>query len=280
MPHAAHHSTSLQASDIRKVVATFGNAPPSHERMRWLLETARPDVRYLVAHVVGRSTGPIARVCASVLAAAAARTGILEGEGRLPEGPIDDALYDGAGRLVISAAHQLGIARPDLGEAVRREIDVALALIAFAEAGLRVALLVEEGPPADLALTAVHADLVVLGETGTAEVERAFALVRDGSPVVSAPQDPATQRRIEDLATERAVPLLLGGRDFSFETGAATCDVTVAGEQYAELPIPDGVLPWQLATGIGAALGIAALGIRMREEWVHAGVAAMGASDR
>lgn len=270
----------MQASDIRAVVATFRDAAPSHERMRWLLETGRPDVRYLVGHVAGGSSAAIARVCAAVLGAAGARTGILEGEGRLPEGPIDDALYDRAGRLTISAAHQLGIVRPDLGEAVRREIDVGLALTAFAEANLRAALLVEEGPPADVALAAVHADVVLLGEVDADDVATCFALVRDGSPMVCAPQAEAARRRIEELATERAVPLLLGDRDFTFEAGAGACDVTVAGERYAALPLPSGMLPWQLATGIASALGVAALGIRMREEWIHAGVAAVGASDR
>lgn len=248
--------------------------------MRWLLETGRPDVRYLVGHVAGGSSAQIARVCAAVLGAAGAPTGTLEREGRLPEGPIDDALYDRAGRLTISAAHQLGIVRPDLGEAVRREIDVAIALTAFAEANLRVALLVEVGRPADVAFAAVHADVVLLGEVDADEVDACFALVRDGSPLVSAPQSDAVRKRIEDLAAERAVPLLLGDRDFTFEPDEGSCDVTVAGERYAALPLPAGMQPWQMATGIAAALGVAALGIRMREEWIHAGVAAVGASGR
>lgn len=248
--------------------------------MRWLLETGRPDVRYLVAHTVGRYSAQIARVCAAVLGAAGAPTGVLGKEGRSTEGPIDEALYERAGRLTISAAHQLGIVRPDLGEAVRREVDVALALTAFAEANLRVALLVEDGPPTDVALAAVHSDVVVLGVVDLAAVDDCFALVRDGSPVVCAPQAGAVRQRVEALATERAVPLLLGARDFTFDPREGSCDVTVAGERYAALPLPDGMEPWQLATGVAAALGVAALGVRMREEWIHAGVAAVAASAR
>ncbi len=247
--------------------------------MQALIDTNRPDVRYLVARVSGGSAERIARVCAAVLHAAGAPTGLLAREPLLPTGPLDDALYVRAGLLVLSGANQLGLNRPDLGEPSRREVDVALALTAFAEASLRVVLLVEEEPGSDPAMAVVAADLAVLGRLGAEEVTAAFTGIADGTPIVCAPQDAATRERVLALAKEHALPLLLGDREFSCEDGATTSDVVVAGQRYPALPRADDVAGWELATGIAAALGIGVLGVRMRDEWIVAGArAAAGAT--
>lgn len=249
-------------------------AGPARERMRALIDTNRPDVRYLVARVSGGSAERIARVCAAVLDAAGAPTGLLAREPSLPTGPFDDALYVRAGLLVLSGANQLGLNRPELGEPSRREVEVALALTAFAEASLRVVLLVEEEPGADPAMAVADADIAVLCRLDADGVTAAFSSIADGSPVVSAPQDAATRARVEALAQERALPLLLGDREFSHEDRETTSDVVVAGQRYASLPRAADVSGWELATGIAAALGIGALGVRMRDEWIVAGARA------
>lgn len=254
-------------------------AGPARERMRSLIATNRPDVRYLVARVSGGSAGRIARVCAAVLDAAGAPTGLLAGEPLLPTGPVDDALYVRASLLVLSGADQLGRGRPELGEPSRREVEIAIALTMFAEASLRVVVLVEEEPGLDQALAVVNADLVVLCHLVAPEVDAAFSGIADGTPVVSAPQDAATRERIETIVQERALPLLLGDREFSSEDRGTTTDVIIAGQRYASLPRAAGTTGWELATGVTAALGIGALGVRMRDEWVVAGArAAAGAT--
>lgn len=254
---------------------------PARDRMRALIDTNRPDVRYLVARVSGGSAERVARICAAVLGAAGAPTGTLGREPLLPSGPVDDALYLRAGLFVLSGADQLGLNRPELGEPSRREVEVALALTAFAEANLRVVLLVEEVPGGDAALAVAVADLVVLCRSDADGVTATLAGIADGTPVVCAPQDAATRARVEALALERALPLLLGDREFSHEDRGATSDVVVAGQRYSDLPRAADVAGWELATGVAAALGIGALGVRMRDEWVVAGAhAAAGATMR
>lgn len=263
----------MERSGVRSMVEALGAGAggPSEGRMRALLDSNRPDVRYLVVRVSGGGSHRIARVCAAVLGNAGAPTGILDGEPRLPAGPLDEVLYDRAGALVLSAAHQLGLQRPELGQISRREAEIALALTAFAEASLRVVLLVEERPASDAALDVVDADITILGRLDDVGAEAALARLRDVCPVVAAPQEPAITERITAVAAERALPLLLGGRDFTSEDGASGSDVLVAGERYAALPRGSGTEGWELATGIAAALGVGALGVRMRTEWVIAG---------
>jgi hypothetical protein len=260
---------------VRAAIAALpATAPgPARERMRALVDTNRPDVRYLVARVSGGSAVRVARVAARILEAAGAPTGLLEGDARLPAGPLDDALYLRAGSLVLSGAHQLGLTRPELGEPSRREVEVALALTAFAEASMRAVLLVESEPGADAPLLAADADIAVLCRLDAAGADAAFGVAPDGRPVVSAPQDAATRDRVERLAHERSLPLLLGGRDFSHEDRGATTDVIVAGHRYPALPRGPRLAGWELATGVAAALGIGALGVLMRDEWVVAGAA-------
>ena len=263
----------METSGVRSLIESLGATTAEHadERMRALIDANRPDVRYLVARLCGSAARPIAAVCAAVLAEAGAPTGILETEPRLPTGSFDDALYERAGRLALSAAYQLGLQRPELGECSRREVEVTLALTAFAEANMRVVLLVEERPGADAPMNAVGADISVFGRLTAEQVEVALALLPDGRPVIAAPQDAAVRGRVEAVATERGLPLLLGGRDFTAEDVAGGSDVIVAGERYAALPRGEHIEGWTLATGIAAALGVGMLGVRMRSEWVVAG---------
>lgn len=266
----------MESSGVRSLIesmdaGTVERAGHTDERMRALIAANRPDVRYLVVRVSGSAARPIAEVCAAVLGEAGAPTGILGSEPRLPTGPLDDALYERAGRLALSAAYQLGVQRPELGECSRREVEVTLALTAFAEASMRVVLLVDEWPGADAPMSAVSADVSVLGRLTAEQVEVAIALLPDGRPVIAAPQDDTVHGRVLAVATDRALPLLLGGRDFTAEDVADGSDVIVAGERYAALPRGEHVDGWMLATGIAAALGVGALGVRMRNEWVVSG---------
>lgn len=263
----------METHGVRDLIESLGAATPGHaeERMRALIDANRPDVRYLVARVCGSAARPIATICAAVLAQAGAPTGILDREAQLPTGPLDDALYERAGRLALSAAYQLGLQRPELGECSRREIEVTLALTAFAEASMRVVLLVEERPGTDAPMNAIGADISVFGGLTAEQAEVALALLPDDRPLIAAPQDAAVLRRVEAVATDRALPLLLGGRDFTAEDVAGGSDVIVAGERYEAVPRGEHVEGWILATGIAAALGVGMLGVRMRSEWVVAG---------
>lgn len=237
-----------------------------HDRVRSMLESLqRPDVRFLVVALVGGGAAAIARPTRGILEAAGARTSAF-GD------PLEEVLLARAGTLAAAATYQLAASRPELGEPTRREVEVTLALTAFAEAGTRVVLLIDPAVDPDDPVHAPLADLVVIGQVDADGAARAIALVPEGRPCVAATQSaPGARERLEEVSRTRGVPLLQGGRDFIFaeEDGAVT--VTVGDQAYARLPRAPDVGPVELATGVAAALGAGVLGIRMREEWVVQG---------
>lgn len=249
--------------------------------MRFCLSTLQsPDVRYLVATVLGPDAAAIARVTAAVLRAAGAPTAIL---GRSLEdttvdgAPIDDALLGRAGTLAAASGYQLADAGRDLGELSRREGLTILALTAFAEASQRVALLIDGSVRAADPVHGPRADLVVIGTVDADAADRALALVPDGRPAVVAELPAALRERVERRLTEMGTPTLLGGRDHRIDERGGRLVFLVRDDPYVTLdPVP-GVAPAQLATGLAAALALGVMGIRMREEWVVDGVASLRA---
>ncbi len=116
----------------------------------------------------------------------------------------------------------------------------------------------------------------MIGNVGREQAERALALVPDGRPAVAAPLEQGVREVVEHGASERGIPLLLGGRDYEVETGGEMVTVRVGTERYAGIALPSGIAEAELATGIAAALALGVLGIRMREEWVIEGCRNIG----
>ena len=245
-------------------------------RVRRCLESLqRPDLRYLVATVLGADAAPIARVAAAILRAAGARSGILGpslGSTDLDGTPIDDAMLGRAGTLAASAGYQLAATAGDLGQLTRREASVTLSLIAFAEASERVALLPDPEIDPLSPIYAARPDLVILGTLDVSTVDRAWEAVPDGAPVVASSADEAVRSRIEDRAARTGTPLLLGGRDHRIEERGVRVALVVRDDPYVEFDPPPGIGRSELATGLAAALALGVMGIRMREEWVLAGI--------
>jgi hypothetical protein len=272
----------VDAPLVRAYLQALPDLPPdgrSLERLRFCLSTLQgPDVRYLVAAIVGPDATPIARAAAAVLRAAGAPTAVL---GRRLEDttvdgePIDAALLGRAGTLAAAAGYQLADAGRDLGELTRREATVLVGLTAFAEAGQRVALLVDEAvDPADAA-HAPRPDLLVIGMVDAAAADRALALVPDGRPVVVAQLASEVRDRVEGRLRELGTPALVGGRDHRIEERAGRLAFVVREDDYVTVdPIPE-IGPAPLATGIATALALGVMGIRMREDWVIDGLAAL-----
>jgi len=270
----------VDAGTVRAFIASLADLPPtdtSRERSRVMLEALqRPDLRYLVGTVVGPDAAAIARVARAILEAAAAPTAVLASEPAVAGKPLDEPLVARAGTLAAASGYQLSASRPDLGDPTRREMVVIMSLIAFAESNQRVTLLLDpEVDPLD-PMHAVVPDLVVIGHVGRDQVDRALALVPDGRPAVAAPLDDAVREVVERLASERGIPLLLGGRDYAVDAAGETIAVRVGTERYEGLTPPPGTHPDELAAGIAAALALGVLGIRMREEWVIEGCRNMG----
>jgi hypothetical protein len=72
---------------------------------------------------------------------------------------------------------------------------------------------------------------------------------------------------------------VLGGRDFALTATGRSFSVAVGEERYPDLALGTGHEPELAATGIVTALAIAALGVRMRPEWVELGALAAAARE-
>jgi hypothetical protein len=269
----------VDAPLVRAYLRALPDVPPDGkalDRVRTCLASLQsPDIRYLVALVLGPGAAEVARVAAAVLRAAGARTATLGrtlDETRIDGAPIDDALLAQAGTLAAAAGYQLRDSAPELGELTLREGVVILALTAFAEASQRVALLVDEAIDPGEPVHAPRPDLVVVGLVDADGAERALSLVPEGRPAVLPPLEGEARARADARVAELGMPALVGGRDHRIVERDGRLEFAVRDAPYVTLdPVP-GVEAWALSTGIAAALALGALGIRMREEWVQRGI--------
>ena len=251
------------------------------ERVRFCLSALLgPDLRYLVATVLGPDAPAIARTAAAVLRAAGAPTGILGrslADTTVDGVPIDDALLARAGTLAAASGYQLADSRRDLGQLTRREGSVILALTAFAEASQRVALLIDAAiVPSDVA-HAPRPDLIVIGSVDGENVDRALALLPAEGPVLVSALPSDARARVEERVAALGVPALLGDRDHRIDEREGRLVFSVRDEPYVTFDRVPGVERGALATGIAAALALGVMGIRMREEWVTQGIATLAA---
>ncbi len=231
-------------------------------RMRHYLEAlGRPDIRYLVGTIRGAGAEMIGRYARAVLEAAAAPAAA-------SSDALDDPLLGRAGTRVAEAAYGMAATHPELGELSRDEARTLVALTAAAEASRRVLLLVDERGDAP-ALAAVGADLIVLARMDEEKLAASMRAAPGRTPIVVAPTDAGVPASVVRLATQHA---LVGGRDFTVSAGdGPVMTLSVGGESYASLALGAGDDAGLAATGIVAALGLGALGIRMRPEWIERG---------
>lgn len=272
----------MDAPLVRAYLDGLPDAPPdgrSVDRVRFCLHSLqRPDIRYLVAVIVGGGAAEIARVTSAILRAAGAPTATLgptSADATLDGAPIDDGLLARAGTLTASADYQLRATGSEGAELTRREAQVILALTAFAEANERVALLVDEEVRPDDPIHAPTPDLVTIGEVDGTSAERALSLVPEGRPAVTAELAGEIRDRCERLAGERGIPILVGGRDHSIVQTAAGLEFSVRGERYVTVEPVAGFASWRIAAGIATALALGVMGIRMREDWISEGLATL-----
>lgn len=272
----------MDARLVRAYLDALPDAPPdarSVERVRACLASLQsPDVRYLVASVSGPGARAIADVAAAVLRSAGARTGILDGSlaaSSVDGAPLDDALIASAGTVSASAAHTLARTDPHLGDLGRRDAEVTLLFAAFAGSGQRVVLVVDEEVNA---LDPAHAplvDLAVIAGADAATFDTALSLVPEGRPVVVGSLDPALRARAEERLAALGVPALIAGRDHRIDARDGVLTFVVRDAPYVSFPAPRGLALDHIAAGIATALALGVMGIRMREEWVTAGIAAL-----
>ncbi len=237
-------------------------------RIRGHLEAlGRPDVRYLVGIIRGTGARTVARYARGVLEAAGATVAAADD-------PIDDPLLAIAGTAVATIGYQLGATRPELGELSRGDVEALVAFVAHAEANRRVLLLLDEAVDPWAPVHGPLPDVVTIARAPDEAVALAIVDAPDRRPFVLARRDPGG---IEMVMRGRALPYVLGGRDFTAAATGHTFALVVADERYPELALADGDDPDLAATGIVTALALAALGVRMRPEWVEQGARAAAA---
>lgn len=239
-------------------------------RMRGYLEAlGRPDVRYLVGAIRGDGAPTIARYARAVLSAAGATVAAIDD-------PLDEPLVAIAGTSVATIAYQLSAQRPELGQPSRREIETLIAFVAHAEASRRVLLLLDEELDARSPVNGPLPDVIAIGRTTDDALVAAIADAPERRPVILASRDAAG---IDAAMRQRALPYVLGGRDFAVKAAGPAMGLSVGDERYSDLALGVGDDPELAATGIVTALAIAALGVRMRPEWVEQGARAAAARE-
>jgi hypothetical protein len=266
--HIANNPPRVDAALVREFLVTLPDRPDDAgtvPRIRAYLEAlGRPDVRYLVGTVRGDGAPTVARYARAVLEAAAATVASADD-------PLDDALLAIAGTSVAAMAYQLAAQHPELGEPSRRDTEALVAFVAHAEASRRVLLLIDDEVAPHAAMHGAVPDVVAIARASDDQLSVAIADAPERRPFVIAPRELGG---IDALLKGRALPYVVGGRDFVVESSGTSFGLAVGEERYPELALGPGDDPDLAATGVVTALAIASFGVRMRAEWVELGAQA------
>ncbi len=228
------------------------------DRPRALLTAlSHPERRYPSIHIAGtKGKGSTAAFLASILHTAGRRVGLYtqphlhdyRERVRINGTPITPAALTHTVTHLAAAAEQLERETPELGQLTTYELGTALAFQHFADAEVDWAV-VEVGlggrldatnvlTPAVAVVTALSLDhTALLGDTLAAIAAEKAGIIKPGVPVVSAAQQPAAAATLAAIATERAAPLALGGRDFTWSGDHRAGMVNGADWGYAGLEL-------------------------------------------
>src|SRR5688572_12802024 len=201
------------------------------ERVFALLEElGNPHTKYPIIHVAGtKGKGSVCALCASALQAGGYKTGLYT----------SPHLLDFTERIQINGEpishEQLVDLVEEIKPAVTKipklttfEITTALALLAFAKQGVGAAV-VEVGlggrldatnivtPKVSVITSLSYDHTAVLGDTLAKIAGEKAGIIKQGVPVVSAPQKDEALEVLERVAIERNASLTLVGQDVSFE---------------------------------------------------------------
>ena len=242
----------------RRSLGTAARGAWNLDRPRALLTTlGHPERRYPCIHVAGtKGKGSTAAFLASILHTAGRRVGLYtqphlhdyRERVRINGQPITPAALARTVTHLAAAAERLERESADLGHFTTYELGTALAFQHFADAEVDWAV-VEVGlggrldatnvlTPAVAVITALSLDhTALLGDTLAAIATEKAGIIDAGVPVVSAAQQPEAAATLAAIATERAAPLALGGRDFTWSGDHRTGMVNGADWGYAGLEL-------------------------------------------
>ena len=221
-----------------KHISELAKAEFNLDRMFALMEElGNPQKEYRIIHVAGtKGKGSVAALCASALKAAGYKTGLYT----------SPHLWDYVERIQISGepiSHQQLIelvekikpAVAKIPKLTTFEITTALGLLAFAENDVSAAV-IEVGlggrldatnivtPKVSVITSLSYDHMAVLGNTLAEIAGEKAGIIKEGIPVVSAPQVEEALEVLKRVAKEKNSPLILVGEDVKFERLTSSLD--------------------------------------------------------
>ncbi len=204
---------------------------------RLLARMSNPQARYPSILIAGtKGKGSTAAMVASMLRAAGYRTALYTSphlhtfRERIR---VDETLI--SRREIVEGARRLEKLVPEFPDIIWFELVTALAFEYFARQEVDIAVL-EVGlggrldatnivQPRASAITSISYDhMEVLGSTLGAIAREKAGIIKPATPVISSPQMPEALQVIESTARERQAPLILAGRDWTWESTAASVE--------------------------------------------------------
>ncbi len=268
------------------------------QRTEWLLaQLEHPERRYPILHIAGTNgKGSTAACIAAILQAAGLRVGLyttphlhtfrerIQIDGR----PIPEEHFATLTGELVHLNRRLAAERPDWGEATAFEFSTVLAFLAFARAGMQVAV-IEVGLggrldatnvvlPEVSVITPVSFDHThVLGNTLTSIATEKGGIIKPSRPVICGLQPPEVLMTLERLAAGRVSPFFVAGRDWRVSGTPDGFDLLGPWGDYRDLRLPL-IGPHQIdnaATAIAACWMLGQRGLPVPEQAIRDGLAAV-----
>jgi dihydrofolate synthase / folylpolyglutamate synthase len=202
-----------------------------------MAELGNPQEKYPIIHVAGtKGKGSVAALCASALKAAGYKTGLYT----------SPHLWDYVERIqingepisheqLIELVEEVKLAVAKIPKLTTFEITTAIGLLAFAKNDVNAAV-IEVGlggrldatnivTPRVSVITSLSYDhMAVLGNTLAEIAGEKAGIIKEGVPVVSAPQAEEAFEVLERVAKEKNCPFILIGKDVKFERLTSSLD--------------------------------------------------------
>ena len=200
-------------------------------------ELGNPHTKYPIIHVAGtKGKGSVCALCASALQAAGYKTGLYT----------SPHLLDYKERIQINGEPISHVQLIELVEEIKPavtkipklttfEITTAIAFLAFAKQNVDAAVF-EVGlggrldatnvitPKVSVITSLSYDHMAVLGNTLAKIAGEKAGIIKEGVPVVSAPQKDEALQVLERVANERSAPFILVGKDVKFERLTSSLD--------------------------------------------------------
>ncbi len=246
-----------------KHISELAKAEFNLDRMFALMEElGDPQAKYPIIHVAGtKGKGSVSALCASALQAAGYKTGLYTSPHLLDY--CERIQVDGepiSHEQMIELVEEIKPHVAKIPKLTTFEITTALGFLAFARNHVEAAV-IEVGlggrldatnivtPKVSVITSLSYDHMAVLGDTLAEIAGEKAGIIKEGIPVVSAPQADEALEVLERVARERNCPFILVGKDVKFERLTSSLDGQIfhlssfissasSGSQTIDLTIP------------------------------------------